>query len=99
MSSSKSEEISEIKEWIEPLISSSCLMEKQFWKDGGSEKSTALASSRTSSPDGCHCSGSHSLRSPVSHIMSATTSQTFQSLPSSPHRKPSVRQKTIVTSE
>jgi len=99
MSSSKSEEISEVKEWIEPLISSSCLMEKQFWKDGESDKSTALSSSHASSSDGCHCSGSHSLRSPVSHIMSTTTSQTFQSLPSSPHKKSSVKQKTIVTSE
>jgi len=93
---------SQIKEWIQPVISSSCLVDKKFWKEEGDQTITSyqsLSSSHTNSPDGCQCSGSHSLRSPVSVLMSGTPSQSVQSLPSSPQRKQSVKQKTVVTSE
>merc|ERR1719180_186169 len=78
----------QVKEWIEPLISSSCLADRKFWKDDESRQS----------PDGVQwIKGSHSLRSPVSHLVANQPS--IQSLPSSPSRKPSVKQRTIVTSE
>merc|ERR1719278_2229211 len=86
------EQRSQVKEWVEPLISSSCLADRQFWRD---DKSSRQSSSSTMSPDGCQqwIKGSHSQRSPVSHLVAN------QSLPSSPSRKPSVKQRTIVTSE
>jgi len=94
---------SQIKEWIQPVLSSGCLVNKKFWKEEGDQSITSyhqsLSSSHTTSPDGCQCSGSHSLRSPVSVLMSGTPSQSVQSLPSSPQRKQSVKQRTVVTSE
>merc|ERR1719278_2199284 len=86
------EQRSQVKEWVEPLISSSCLADRQFWRD---DKSSRQSSSSTMSPDGCQqwIKGSHSQRSPVSHLVAN------QSLPSSPSRKPFVKQRTIVTSE
>merc|ERR1712226_948430 len=67
------------------------------WKDDESRQSV----SQTVSPDGVQwIKGSHALRSPVSHLVAnQPSSQSIQSLPSSPSRKPSVKQRSIVTSE
>merc|ERR1719192_958688 len=86
-------EQSQVKEWIEPLISSSCLTDRQFWRE--EEKRESVSS--TMSPEDGPLSGRISLRSPVSHLVANQSS--VQSLPSSPSRKPSVKQRTIVTSE
>merc|ERR1719419_853518 len=53
----------------------------------------------TSSPEGCQCSGSHSHRSPISLIHSEFLPHSVQSLPTSPQRKHSGKQRTVVTSE
>jgi uncharacterized protein YukE len=95
--SHKTEQRNQVQEWVEPLISSSCLADRKFWKDDESRQSV----SQTVSPDGSQwIKGSHSLRSPVSHLVAnQPSSHSIQSLPSSPSRKPSVKQRTIVTSE
>merc|ERR1711936_371427 len=87
-------EQSQVKEWIEPLISSSCLTDRKFWREK-EEKRESVSS--TMSPEEGPLSGRISLRSPVSHLVANQSS--VQSLPSSPSRKPSVKQRTIVTSE
>merc|ERR1719192_565489 len=86
-------EQSQVKEWIEPLLSSSCLTDRKFWRE--EEKRESVSS--TMSPEDGPLSGRISLRSPVSHLVANQSS--VQSLPSSPSRKPSVKQRTIVTSE
>merc|ERR1719447_1856201 len=94
----ETEQRSQVKEWVEPLISSSCLADRKFWKDDESRQSV----SQTVSPDGHGVQwikGSAALRSPVSHLVANQPSHSIQSLPSSPSRKPSVKQRTIVTSE
>jgi len=105
------EELSEssVTTWMEPIISGNCLSEKEFWKSpdnlpknstSGTEASQTYAffssSSHSSSPDQCLISGSHSLRSPVS-MLKANSPVLFQSLPSSPKKKESVKK--VITSE
>eukprot|EP00090_Calanus_glacialis_P004152 TRINITY_DN1306_c0_g1_i7.p1 TRINITY_DN1306_c0_g1~~TRINITY_DN1306_c0_g1_i7.p1 ORF type:complete len:2919 (-),score=679.49 TRINITY_DN1306_c0_g1_i7:1730-9988(-) len=99
---------SSVTSWMEPILSGNCLVEKEFWKSSddlpansnvGTEASQTHAffssSSHSISPDQC-LSGSHSLRSPVS-MLKANSPVLFQSLPSSPKKKNSV--KTVITSE
>ena len=90
--------------WMEPVISGNCITDKEFWKtQANSLPSEAIEtpaffanSSHSSSPDHSLKSGPHSLRSPVS-VLKEKSPVLFQSLPSSPKKKNSV--KNIVTSE
>merc|ERR1712013_252875 len=90
--------------WMEPVISGNCITDKELWKtQANSLPSEAIEtpaffanSSHSSSPDHSLKSGPHSLRSPVS-VLKEKSPVLFQSLPSSPKKKNSV--KNIVTSE
>jgi len=101
---------SSVSSWMEPIISGNCLGDKEFWKSSdnipsipSSQKEhshdTAFfsSSSHSSSPEQCPVSGPHSLRSPVSMLKSSSPVLSFQSLPSSPRKKNSVKK--VITSE
>merc|ERR550519_481092 len=90
--------------WMEPVISGNCITDKEFWKSqSNSLPSEAIEtpaffsnSSHSSSPDHSLKSGPHSLRSPVS-VLKEKSPVLFQSLPSSPKKKNSVKK--VITSE
>merc|ERR1712142_965895 len=84
--------------WMKPVISGNCLSDKEFWKNQTNTPSTAFfsCSSHSTTPEHGLASGPQSLRSPIS-VLKDNSPVLFQSLPSSPKKKNSVKR--VITSE